>query len=260
MSFKVANMHYLRTLIFFALICFSFSIDPICAEESVRPTMPIPVGEKLVYKISWLGIPVGWGEIWAKEKIQLNGREVIHIIGKVETNRVLSKIFPMHDEAHSWIDAKTFESLQFEKKINELLIKAHERMTFDARKKKGHYESFKTGLKKEFPIQTPVHDVFSAFYWVRRQTLVTEKPAQLVLTCDQKDWALTVRVIRREMIKLRGEKINTLRVEPSSIVEGVEKKNMAWFNLSDDAAQIPLKLTYKAPFGNIVGILESNAS
>ena len=123
----------------------------------------IPLGERLEYKITWLRIPVGIGEIWAKEKIMLAGREVIHVVGVIKTNKVLSKIFPMLDEAHSWIDAKTFESVQFEKKVDELFLHAHERMIFDPARKKGYFESFATGLKKEFDITTPVHDVLSAF-------------------------------------------------------------------------------------------------
>ena len=107
-------------------------------EPLVPPDQKVPVGERLVYKITWLRIPVGWGEIWVKEETELGGRKVIHVVGKVDTNKILSKIFPMHDEAHSWIDAQTYESLQFEKVIDEFLIHAHERSFFDAAARRGH--------------------------------------------------------------------------------------------------------------------------
>jgi hypothetical protein len=183
----------------------------------------MPLGERLVYKITWLGVPVGTGELWLKEKTDLRGREVFHVVGKLETNRVLRTIFPMHDEIHSWIDAKTLESLQFEKDIHEIRIKAHETMHFDSKKKKGYFESYTTGLKKEFNVIAPVHDVLSAFYWTRRQTLVPGKSVKTVLTADQKDWYLTVNVVGTETIKYHGKKIRTLRIEPNTKVEKEKK-------------------------------------
>jgi hypothetical protein len=217
----------------------------------------MPLGERLVYKITWLGVPVGTGSLWVKEKTKLSGREVFHVIGQVETNKVLRTIFPMHDEIHSWIDAKTFQSLQFEKDIREIRIKAHEIMSFDEKKKKGYFKSFTTGIEKEFNVIVPVHDVLSAFYWTRRQKLVPGKSLKTVLTADQKDWYLTVRVIKKESIKFHGEKINTLRVEPDTWVQGEAKLGKAWMHVTEDSSRIPLRITYKAPFGRVVGTLQS---
>jgi hypothetical protein len=223
------------------------------------PSQQIPLGERLIYKISWLRIPVGFGELEVKEKTVLNGHPVFYVVGGIETNKVLSKIFPIHDKAYSWIDAETFESLQFEKTIDELIIKTHEKMVFDRENKKGHFESFKTGEKKEFSIPVPVHDVLSAFFWARRQVLAPGKSAKVVLTADQKNWTLEVRGLRYEQIKLDGDKIETLRVEPTSVVDGVEKKGKAWFNITTDAKQVPVKIVYKTPAGKIVGTLMTDS-
>ena len=217
----------------------------------------IPVGERLVYKISWFGIPVGTGELWAQERTELAGREVIHVVGLIENNKFLSAIFPMRDEIHSWIDAETLESVQFEKKVNESKIKADEVMVFDRTSGKGSYESFETGEKKEFDVQVPVHDVCSAFYWVRRQVLVPGESVKVTLTCDRKDWALEAHVLRRETLKLHGEKVETLRIEPVTVVEGEERRGRAWFNVTDDPSHTPVRIVYKAPFGSVVGVLKN---
>ena len=240
------------------IIWISLTLTGISAEElSEKPNEYIPVGERLIYKVSWLGIPMGTGELWAKEKTTLAGREVIHVVGTFETNKVLSKIFPVHDEAHSWIDTKTYESVQFEKKVNELVIKAHDIATFDAPKKRGYLESLKTGLKKEFNVTTPVQDVFSVFYWARRQDLLPGKSVKTVLTADQKDWDLEVKVHRMENVKLHGTKISTIRVEPITRVGGVEKRGRAWFNLTNDSSRKPVRIIYKAPIGRLTGILKT---
>ncbi len=225
--------------------------------EEPMPEQNFPLGERLVYKITWLRIPVGMGEIWTKEKTTLGGREVFHIVGKVKSNKVLSKIFPMNDEIHGWIDAKTFEALQFEKKIDELFINTHEKMVYDAPKKKGYFESFKTGKKNEFALQSPVHDFISVFYWVRRQNLAPGSSAKIVLTCDQKDWVLTVHGLGKEILKHDGKKIETLRIEPITFVDEVEKRDRAWINLTDDSLRKPIRIVFKASFGYVVGTLQN---
>ena len=226
------------------------------AEEPLAPpSQEMPFGEHLVYKITWLKIPVGTGEVWVKEKMNLGGREVIHVVGILSTNRVLRKIFPMHDEAHSWIDARTLESVQFEKKIDELLINAHERMVFDREKGTGTLESFKTGKKSEFKVTVPVHDVLSAFFWVRRQLSGPDQPAQIVVIADQTDWTLEIPGFRREILEVRGKKINTLRVQPVTREAGKEKRRKSWFNVTADASRKPVRIVYKAPFGSVAGTL-----
>lgn len=244
----------------FLVVCIAWTgvmaLGSVCAAgRSIEPAHALPLGERLVYKISWLGIPVGVGELWVKERAQLDGREVIHIVGTIRTNKVLKTIFPMHDEAHSWIDAETFESVQFEKQVHELLIKAHERMVFDSSKQKGYFESFKTGVKNEFDITTPVQDAVSVVYWARRQALVPGASVKTVISCDQQQWAVEVNVVRREPVRLRGKKVDTLRLEPVTWVEGVERRGRAWINVTTDASQTPVRIGYKAPFGSVIGTL-----
>ena len=235
----------------FLSICLSF----IAFADSPKPNQAIPLGEDLVYRITWIGIPVGIGQLFVREKTTLNGREVYHVVGIVETNKVLSKIFPMHDEAHSFIDAETFESVQFEKVINELIINTHEKMVFDHDKGKGYFESFKTSEKKEFDIESPVHDAFSVFYWVRRQDFIPGKSVKTTLVADRKEWALEAKVVKKEKVKIDGKKIDTIRIEPNTIVEGKEKKGLARFNLTDDASRTPVRISYKATFGRVTGTL-----
>jgi hypothetical protein len=249
------NKQQIFSVVFLACVSFLVLENGRAEEAFVLPNQEIPVGERLVYKITWLKVPVGIGELWVKEKAKLNGREIIHVVGRVETNKVLSKIFPMRDVGESWIDAQTYESVQFEKKIDELLTNAHERVVFDRAKKKGYYESFKSGEKKEFDIPVPVHDVFSAFYWARRQTLVPGKQLRIMLTADQADWALEINVMDKERVEVQGKKIETVRIGLDTHSGGKDRRGKAWFYLTTDAAREPVKIVYKAPFGSVAGTL-----
>lgn len=226
----------------------------------VPPAQKIRVGERLVYKITWLGIPVGTGELWVKEKTTLGGREVFHVTGLIETNKVLRKIFPMYDTAESWIDAETLESVQFEKNIDELREKSHERMVFDAPNKKGYFESFTTGEKKEFPITVPVHDVLSTIFWARRQPLTPGETVKTTLIADEVPWHLDVDVQEMEKVKVSGKKTATFRADLNTVSEGVERKGRSYINITTDASRTPVRLAYKAPFGTVVGTLQTDKS
>src|SRR6185436_306303 len=122
---------------------------------------------------------------------------------------------------------------------------------FDASKRKGYFKSFNTGAKREFDVTAPVHDVLSAVYWVRRQALVPGESVHTVLSCDQQDWALEINVLRPETVKVRGRSVDTIRLEPITRVNGVERRGRAWFNLTADASRKPIRIGYKAAFGRI---------
>ncbi len=228
-------------------------------DASLARAETLPLGERLHYKIKWLGISVATADVWVEEKIQLNGREVYHIVARLDTNSFLSKIFPMHQELQSWIDAGTLESVQFERNLTGL-VKRHEIMTFDGKKKKGYFESYKTGKKNEFDLTAPVHDFLSVLSLARRQKFSLEEPVNVVITCDQKDWALNLHMTKKEKLKYDGKETETLLLEPIAVVEGVEKRGRAWINLSDDESKKPLKFIFKAPFGYVVGTLKEPKS
>ncbi|HTL48329.1 MAG TPA: DUF3108 domain-containing protein [Verrucomicrobiae bacterium] len=246
-------MHRRWICVLLAAACGLFAARATRAED---PAPALPLGEKLHYKITWLGIPVGTGELRVEEKTTLDGREVYHAVGFIETNRILRKIFPMHDEAESWIDAVTLESLQFEKKIDELILNTHEKMTFDAPRRKGRFESLKSGETQEFDIPAAAHDVISAAFWARRQELAPDRPARTVLIADRKEWELELDTVGVETIKWQGKKVEVLRVDPVTRVGGEEKRGRASFYLTLDAARKPLRIVFKAPFGSVVGTLE----
>lgn len=224
------------------------------AQETALPRMP--VGEHLVYKITWLRIPVGTGQVWVEGETEIRGRKAFHVVARIETNHVLRAIFPMRDEIHSWIDAERFESLQFEKKVQNVRAKAHERVVFDSQRGKGYVESFTTRHKKEFDVVAPAHDFLSAFYWVRRQSLMVGESVTTVISGDQKNWYLTAKVLGRKILEFGDKKVNTLAVEADTWLPAEKKGWKPVLYLAADDRRTPLKIKHKAPFGHVVGTLQ----
>ena len=223
----------------------------------VAPDQRMPLGEHLVYDIFWFGFRVGIGEFWVKEKTMLNGREAFHVVGTARTNSFLSTIYPVQNEAQSWIDARTFESLRFDKIVNERSTSTDEENVFDAASRTGHTVFHKTGQTKDFSVTLPVHDVLSTFYWVRRQELVPGRSLTTILSCDQKDWIVEIDVLRREVKRLRGHGIvDAILIEPKAEISGVtEHQEKLWVYLKNDARRTPLYIRLKTRFGPVVGVL-----
>ncbi len=227
-----------------------------------KPSGGLVVGERLYFEVSWMGANVGYGEIEVKEKVTVNGREAYHIAAVAKTNDFLSKIYPVHDEAHSWVDAETFYSLKFRKTLSEGRYRADEETEFDTDRKKGRYLSHKDGTRKEFEIGGFVHDIVSAFYWFRGQDTPPGSSARTVVSSEEKDWELEVQALglERKAIRDMGS-VGTIRVEPKTRLKGaLYNRGRVWVYFTSDSRRVPVWFHFKTPFGPVNGVLNYRKS
>ncbi len=225
-----------------------------------KPLGTLPESEHLVYEVFWMGVPVGFGELEVRKE-ELEGREVFHVIATARTNDVLSTLYPVHDEAHSYIDAKTLYPVEFRKKLSEGRYRADERTRFDPERRKGTYESVLNGSKKEFEISGQVHDILSAFYWFRRQDIRPGQSVKTTVSSEEKDWELRVEALRIERKELRGGEVtDTLVVEPKTQLKGMlYQRGRAWVWFGPDGRRTPLLIRFATPFGPVTGALRKSA-
>ncbi len=240
----------------------NFSSQKAAPEGSVSIEVPLDrptVGEKLVFAVSWMGIPVGTGSLEVKEKSILNGRETYHVVALAETNEFLSKLYPVHDEIHSTFDAEDYRSYEFSKTLKEGRYRAEEKIVFDHAAKKGRYESFLNKDKKTVDITQGTMDLLSAFYWFRSQSVKVGGRAETSVSSEEKDWRTEFRVLRAEIKIIRNHgAFWTLVVEPKTGLKGIlYDRGQAWVYFTTSAARIPIWITLKTPFGPVVGVLEN---
>ncbi|MBI3252960.1 MAG: DUF3108 domain-containing protein [Candidatus Omnitrophica bacterium] len=217
----------------------------------------LKVGERLEFGVSWMGIPVGTGTLEVKEKIEVRGRPAIHLVATARTNDFLSKIYPVSDEIHSFVDAEKWRSLEFRKKLKEGRYRADERIVFDYEKRKGFYESFLNGGKKEMDIPASVQDLLSAFYAFRMKPVKTGDRVHMEVNSEEKNWDLELDVLSREVKELRGGRVmETFKVEPRTRLKGaLQARGRAWVYFTADEKKLPVWVTLQTPFGPIVGVL-----
>ncbi len=258
----------LRFFLLTALLIFSasaaFAAQNNFSKKSASSLAPLPdplkthtLGEKLVFDVHWMGMHVGFGTIEVKEAAEVNGRKAFHVVAVAETNDVLSKIYPVRDEIHSWIDAENFHSLKFRKVLSEGRYRADEQIVFDYEKKKGLYESLLNKNRKEVDIPVPVHDIVSAFYWFRLQRVEPGSSVHAVANSEEKNQDIEIKVLKREQKELRGRGvIDSLLVEPKTTIQGVlYSRGRAWVHFTADERRVPFWILLKTPYGPVIGVL-----
>ncbi len=240
----------------------NFSSKKSKVSEAIHLEKPMEhprVGEKLVFAVSWMGIPVGFGSLEVKEKVLIHGREAYHVIALAGTNDFLSSLYPLRDEIHSFFDAEDFRSLEFRKTLKEGRYRADEKIVFDHAVQKGTYESFVNKGKKEIEISEGAKDIVSAFYWFRSQSVAVGDKVSTLINSEEKDWQAEFRVLKAETKTFRNRgTVPTILVEPDTRLKGIlYDRGRAWVNFSADKKRTPVWITLKTPFGPVVGVLES---
>ncbi len=107
-------------------------------------------------------------------------------------------------------------------------------------------------------LRSQTFHAISAFFWVRRQAFIAGRSVRTTVNNGEKDYGLEVDLLRRETRELRGQGVlDTLLVEPRSRYQGIlDKRGRVWVHLKNDAARTPLIVTFRTPFGPIVGVLK----
>lgn len=212
------------------------------------------VPEKLIYSLSWTGIPVGG----ATQEIVDEG-DFRKIVSTARSNDWLSTFFPVDDRTESLLE----KSDEFPGRTRnfKMLFKEGSRVrdreiAFNPAQKAALY--FDRIKKQQHTIAIPADtfDIYSSFYYVRYQKLESGTSLFINLLDSKKLHRIEVRVLRRERIKVPAGEFNTIVIEPMVKPEGVfEGKRGAYIWLSDDPRRIPVKAETKVRVGSVTAVL-----
>lgn len=218
-------------------------------EEEQRRFAKVPwrIGEYFQFSIDWNGLNGGSSLMQVQNLQRVGGRRAYRIVSKTESNSFVSKFYKVRDRAESYIDAESLYSVRFIKHLREGGYKSDVDIRFDQANRKAIYSDGTT-----FPVAPGVHDVLSAFYFVRTRPL-PDGATMIVPTHDnKKSYEMEVKVHKRERIEVPAGKFNCVLVEPILKSEGVFKSKgsiLVW--LTDDERRMPVLVRTKVPVGSI---------
>lgn len=235
--------------IFFFLCVWISQINFAYCENGAKPQSQIRVGEKLNFSVQWLGFEVGRARAYVSGIEDMNGRKAYHITAEARSNSLIDLIYPVRDVHHTYVDTERLHSLRYEKIIQEGRYRADEVIEFDQVNHKALYYSRKNGTKKRSLISQNVQDELSSAYWFRLQPLEAGSTVHIPANADEKNWDLTVHILKKEKIKLGTlGSFEAFELEPSARFQGIfirRGKIRGW--ISDDEKRLPLMMKTKIP-------------
>jgi hypothetical protein len=208
------------------------------------------VGEKLVFDVSYGMITAGEATLAIPEAVPVDGRETYAVEVRVNSLPSFSWIYKVEDIYRSFIDTQSIAPLRFEQRIREGTYSRDFVAEFDQARHR-----VRTNEGKEFEIPPYVHDIMSAFYYVRTIDLSgrnTGDTINLQNFYKDKTHDLAVRILGRQELDVAAGKFNAIVLEPMVREGGLFKSEgriVVW--LSDDDLKIPLRINSKVVIGSI---------
>jgi len=211
-------------------------------------------GEAFKYAISWLGIPAGELDMSVEKNPEHPGQFLLRVTAK--TTGLLDVIYPVEDryiivveEGEQRLPLRCFQDQQERGRLNKRLT------IYDQQR---HLVTY---MKNENPpevslIDGPVHNEFSAFFYMRSLNFTTDTHPMVPTFADKKRHQVEVLVDNRETIpSFMGDKA-TIQVRPHLTFKGYYEKvgdPKVW--LTDDQYRIPLLIKAKIVIGSLTGRL-----
>ena len=225
--------------------------DSIKAAQLRRlPNQAFALGERLVFDVNYGYVTAGEAVLSIPAHDSVSGRQCYRVEVAINSSTSFSVFYRVEDRYLTFIDVETLAPWQFEQHIREGGYRRDFVANFDQRR--GIATTTDGGT-----YETPryVHDIMSAFYYVRSLDLSTmQKGDELELKNFYKDKThdLVVRVLGREELEVEAGTFRTIVVEPLVREGGLFKSEgriVVW--LTDDERKVPVRVNTKVVIGSI---------
>jgi len=209
--------------------------------------------EKLTYRISMLGIPVGSAEMEAKQE-QGEVRITLHI----QSNPAASQLYPVDDSVETRHIGGNFILSRIRQ--SEGAFRGDRGFTLFLREKSVFWiDRLKNRSLQESLPNSAVLDILSGLYYLRNQPLEVGKSVVLEIFDSNRYAPTTVAVLRKEHLTLPGlREVDTLVIHPQLKTEGIFRRTgeiTIW--LTDDQKRVPVKVETRISLGKVTAELVS---
>jgi len=218
------------------------------------PNTAYGFGERLTFDVGYKFITAGQAVMQTSEKAQIvGGRPCYEARFEVRTTSSFDKVFKVRDRYLSYIDVDGIFPWRFEQMVREGSYSRDFAANIDQR------ANIAKTTEGSFKVSPYVHDILSAFYYIRTADLRSMKKGQNIMLKNfygKNTYDLRVRMLGRERVETDAGTFDCLVVEPL-VVEGGLFKNEGRIvvYLTDDDRKVPVKVSTKVVIGSIDGTL-----
>lgn len=212
-------------------------------------------GEWLQFRIHYGMFNASFATLEVQETT-LNNKSVYHIVGNGKSTGLLHWFFKVNDNYETYIDKDTGAPYRFIRKINEGGHTKDIQIDFDHQNNTALVHDKKHGTKKTFSIKNNVHDMMSAFYYLRNNLEIDDLQVGETMTLDMffdnENYNFKLKFLGREVLNTKFGKIATLKFRPYVMAGRVfkEKESLTLW-ISDDANRIPIKIKADLTVGSL---------
>jgi hypothetical protein len=220
------------------------------------PNKAFGYGEKLTFDLGYKFITAGQAIMQVSEQpATIGNRPCYNVRFEVRTTSSFDKIFKVRDLYQTYIDADGIFPWRFEQRVREGNYSRDFAANIDQR------ANIAKTTEGAFKVPPFVHDILSAFYYVRALDLSRAKKGQTISLQNfygKQANDLRVRILGKERISVDAGTFDCIVVEPL-VVEGGLFKNEGRIvvYMTDDERKIPVKVSTKVLIGSIDGELAS---
>lgn len=220
-------------------------------EAKVLRTVPneaFGFSEKLEYKVGYKFITAGTGSFTiGPSAVFRNGRECYDIRFEVRSLPSLEFLYKVRDRYRTLLDAGGIFPWEFEQNVREGGYKKDAKAVFD---QVNHTATVKN---KTYKVPEYVHDIVSAFYYVRTMDLGSMKNGHIFYLQNfyqDTTHALGVKIHRRETIEVEAGKFRCIVIEPLVVQGGLFKnEGNIYIWVTDDERKIPVRVATRILIG-----------
>jgi len=233
-----------------SLFVFAGYRDSIAAVKA----LPFRLGERMVYRAMWGGIPAGEAVIEVLPAVTIDGMKAHHFAMTTTTNSQVDVFYKVRERQDSYADIQMTRTLQYRKKS----AGNHPRdvvVTYDWKNRTATYASF-GNAEKPVEILPGSFDPLALFFVIRTHRLNPGEVIEIPITDGKKCIAVRATVAGRETLTIDGKVYDTYLVIPDmERLQGVvsqrgEPSLKIWF--SADEEQVPVRIQSRVAVGSFV--------
>ncbi len=222
----------------------------------------VEIGEKFVFKVSYLGITAGHIQMETKAPVEIGGQGAYHFTAKLRSARYYSYIYTLDDSLDSYVNQDSFIPMKYVLSQRESSQTVDDLQLFDQEELKTYhwYKRVKHGKLKEVELTKHIpfyfQDSFSALHFVRSLPLVKGDRYEYPIVTRGKIWILKIKVEETEKIEIMDRDVSAIRISAETHFPGVlEKKGDILFWFSADDKKKLLKFEAQVKIGAAAGEL-----
>lgn len=212
-------------------------------------------GEWFKFRVHYGMFNASYATLEVKETTFRN-RPVFHVVGQGKSTGLLHLFFKVNDNYESYFDKKTMEPYRFIRQIDEGGHTRDIQIDFNHSNQSALVFNRKYDTKETYPIEGDVHDMLSAFYYLRNnldvEGLKEGDVVQMKMFFDDEDFDFQVKFLGREVVNTKIGKIASLKFRPYVLAGRVfEEKEGLTLWVSDDKNRMPVKIKANLAVGSL---------